>query len=71
MANIKSKRSEVEKAREEKDIEDYLNAIGQYEVKESQYADDRCVSRGCLSPNEELFATSGWSGIWGRSRRQC
>ena len=68
MANIKSKRSEVEKAREEKDIEDYLNAIGQYEVKESQYADDRCVSRGCLSPNEELFATSGWSGIckvWG------
>lgn len=26
------------------------------------------MSRGCLAPNEELFATSGWSGvakIWG------
>lgn len=50
------------------DLEDYVNSIGPYEVQESQYADDRCVSRGCLSPDEELFATSGWSGIcrvWG------
>jgi U4/U6 small nuclear ribonucleoprotein PRP4 len=64
----KMKRNEVDRVREERDIEEYLNKIGPYEVKESQYADDRCVSRGCLSPNEELFATSGWSGIckvWG------
>ena len=35
---------------------------------ESQYADERCVSRGCLSPDETMLATSGWSGdckIWG------
>ena len=37
---------------EEKQFEDYINSIGPYEVKESQYADDRCVSRGCLSPDE-------------------
>jgi hypothetical protein len=29
------KRSEVERAREEQEVEDYLNGIGQYEVKES------------------------------------
>lgn len=49
-------------------VEEFVNSIGPYEVQESQYADDRCVSRGCLSPDEELFATSGWSGIcrvWG------
>ncbi len=49
-------------------VEEYVNQIGPYEVQESQYADDRCVSRGSLSPDEELFATSGWSGIcrvWG------
>jgi U4/U6 small nuclear ribonucleoprotein PRP4 len=48
--------------------EDFVNGIGPYVVKESQYADTRCVSRGCLSPDEQLFATSGWSGncnIWG------
>lgn len=64
----KMKQTELDRLREERDIEEYLNAIGNYEVKESQYADDRCVSRGALSPNEELFATSGWSGlckVWG------
>ena len=37
-------------------------------MQESQSADERCVSRGCLSPDEELFATAGWSGtcrVWG------
>ena len=51
-----------------REYEDYVNTIGPYIVKESQYADDRCVSRGTLSPDEELFATSGWSGeckVWG------
>lgn len=56
------KQNEMDRAREEKDIEDYLNGIGHYTVKESQYADERCASRGTLSPNEELFAVSGWSG---------
>lgn len=50
------------------EVEEFVNSIGPYVVQESQYADDRCVSRGALSPDEELFATSGWSGacrIWG------
>ena len=50
------------------EIENLANKVGPYVVQESQYADDRCVSRGTLSPDEELFATSGWSGIcrvWG------
>jgi len=50
------------------DLEQFANDLGPYELVESQYADDRCVSRGALSPDEELFATSGWSGIcrvWG------
>ena len=45
-----------------------MNAIGKYDVIGSQYADDRCVARGHLSPDESLFATAGWSGnckIWG------
>lgn len=49
-------------------LEEFINGIGPYTVQESQYADDRCVSRGCISPDEELFATSGWSGVcrvWG------
>ena len=50
------------------EYEAFVNSIGPYVVKESQYADDRCVSRGVLSPDDELFATAGWSGdcrIWG------
>ena len=50
------------------EVEECVNSIGSYVVQESQYADDRCVARGCLSPDEEFFATSGWSGIcrvWG------
>lgn len=53
---------------EDVSLQEYLNSVPNYDIKESQYADDRCVSRGCLSPNEELFATSGWSGdckVWG------
>ena len=49
-------------------MEEVANDIGPYLVQESQYADDRCVSKGTLSPDEELFATAGWSGIcrvWG------
>lgn len=68
IAEQKRRRAEIDRLAEEKDIEEYLNSIPTYEVKESQYADDRCVSRGTLSPDEELFATSGWSGIckvWG------
>lgn len=50
------------------DLEAQANTFGHYTVTESQYADDRCVSRGSLSPDETLFATSGWSGdckVWG------
>ena len=68
MDDARKKRAEVDRLQEEQEIEDYLNAIGPYEIKETQYADERCVSRGCLSPDEELFATSGWSGtckVWG------
>ena len=49
-------------------MQTFINSVGQYDIKESQYADTRCVSRGCLSPNEELFASAGWSGeckVWG------
>mmetsp|Transcript_1926 Transcript_1926/g.2755 ORF Transcript_1926/g.2755 Transcript_1926/m.2755 type:complete len:86 (+) Transcript_1926:546-803(+) len=49
-------------------IQGFLNSVPNYDVVESQYADTRVVSRGCLSPDEKLFATSGWSGdakVWG------
>ena len=52
---------------EDEKLQEYLNSVGQYDIQESQYADDRCVSRGCFNSNEDLFATSGWSGdskIW-------
>lgn len=62
-------RADVEKQMaEDRETENYLNSIGNYEVKESQYGDERAVSRGCIAPNEEFFATSGWSGtckVWG------
>jgi len=62
------RRENIDRLLEEKVTEDFLNSIQPYEVRESQYSDDRCVSRGALSPDEELFATSGWSGVckvWG------
>lgn len=49
-------------------LQELVNNVAPYHVTESQYADDRCVSRGCLSPAEDLFATSGWSSdckVWG------
>ena len=58
----------LSQASEFTDLEQVANGFGHYAVTESQYADDRSVSRGCLSPDEELFATSGWSGdckVWG------
>lgn len=68
LVEAKRRRAEVDRIVEEKEIEEFLNSIPPYEVKESQYGDDRCISRGVISPDEELFATSGWSGvakIWG------
>lgn len=50
------------------DVQQIANDVGPYKVTLSQFADNRCVSRGCLSPDETLFATSGWSGdckVWG------
>lgn len=61
-------RRAADRVREERELEDWVNGVGPYEVRESQYADDRCVARGALSPDEELFATAGWSGVckvWG------
>jgi len=49
---MKKRRSEIDRLQEEKDIEDFLNGIPAYDVKESQYGDDRCVSRGAISPDE-------------------
>mmetsp|Transcript_5507 Transcript_5507/g.9356 ORF Transcript_5507/g.9356 Transcript_5507/m.9356 type:complete len:159 (+) Transcript_5507:676-1152(+) len=53
---------------EDQRLFDFINGVPQYDVQESQYADTRSVSRGALSPNEDLFGTSGWSGdckVWG------
>lgn len=64
----RKRRTEIDRMKEEHEIEEFLNSIQTYEVKESQYGDDRNVSRGAISPDETLFATSGWSGtskIWG------
>lgn len=47
---------------EDEELQQFLNLVPKYEVVASQYADTRCVSRGVLSPDEKLFATSGWSG---------
>jgi len=47
---------------------DYIQKFGEYEMMASQYADERCVSRGDLSWDNQLYATSGWSGdckVWG------
>ena len=41
--------------------------LGDYELKVAQFADDRCVARGCLSPDDSLFVTAGWAGsarVW-------
>jgi U4/U6 small nuclear ribonucleoprotein PRP4 len=48
-------------------LQDFLNSVPQYDIIASQYVDTRCVSRGDLSTDGSLFATSGWSGdckIW-------
>jgi U4/U6 small nuclear ribonucleoprotein PRP4 len=53
---------------EELKYEEYISKFGDYDIIASQFADDRCVSRGDLSYNNELYATSGWSGeckVWG------
>lgn len=53
---------------EEHKYDEYINSFGEYEIVASQYADERCVSRGDLSYDNELFATAGWSGdckVWG------
>ena len=58
----------MDRLQEDEEIEQYLNSIEPYYVLETQSGDDRCVSRGAISPNEEFFATSGWSGkckVWG------
>lgn len=68
LGNLRKRRAEIDRLKDEQEIEEFLNSIKPYEVKESQYGDDRNVSRGALSPDQELFATSGWSGvckIWG------
>ena len=49
------------------ELQNFYNSIGDFDVWQSQYADDRCVSRGVLSDDESLLATSGWSGdakVW-------
>lgn len=48
--------------------EAYISTIGEYDIVASQYADERCVSRGDLSYDNQFYATSGWSGdckVWG------
>ena len=52
---------------EDRQLEDKLNSVANYDIKESQYADERCVSRGVFSPDQSMFGTSGWSGdckVW-------
>lgn len=50
------------------EYDDYLGKLDNFSIIASQYADNRCVSRGCFSPDYQLFGTSGWSNtckIWG------
>jgi hypothetical protein len=65
----RKRRIETDRLEIEQDVDDFIGGIGNYTIAASQYADTRAVSRGVLSPNEELFATSGWSGyckVWGK-----
>jgi len=64
----KKHRAEVDRIEESIEYDNFLKTLDNYTVVASQYADDRCVSRGTFSPDYELFATSGWSSvckIWG------
>lgn len=47
----------------------YLTVFsGEYKILHSEFGDDRTISHGYLSPEEDLFLTAGWSGVcklWG------
>lgn len=58
----KAERAELNRQEDEKKYQEEIQSFPQYELEATQYADERAVSRGALSPDESLFATSGWSG---------
>lgn len=68
LEKCKRQRLILDRLDDELKYEEYITSFGEYDIIASQYADERCVSRGHLSPDNELFATSGWSGdckVWG------
>lgn len=68
LAKSKRMRLITDRIDEELKYDEYVSEFKQYDIVASQYADERCVSRGDLSPNEEFYATAGWSGdckVWG------
>ncbi len=78
MARIqREKRARLEEDRFEsaKEYADkVVGEVGDYELKVSQYADERCVARGCLSPDDSHFVTAGWEGkarVWRIPECEC
>ena len=64
----KKKRVEKDRIVESAEYDQYISRFTEYKINASQYGDDRCIAKGCLSPDESLFATAGWSGlckVWG------
>ena len=69
MLNAKRNHAEKDRLVEAEEYDNYISMFsGGYKILGSEYGDDRLISRGCLSPDEELFITTGWSGVckvWG------
>lgn len=58
----KIKRMTIDPIEEEEMVEKEVAKIFDFEISMCQFADSSCVSRGCFSPDQKYFATSGWSG---------
>lgn len=58
----KIKRLTIDPIQEEALIDKELEQIQNYEIETTEFGDSSCISRGVLSPDDSIFAISGWSG---------
>lgn len=69
LEKARKRHAERDRLAEAEEYEKYLTTFsGGYKIVGSEYGDDRFISRGCLSPDEQLFVTAGWSNVckvWG------
>jgi len=64
LSKAKKRYTERDRLAEAEAYDKYLTIFsGGYKILHSEFGDDRFISRGCLSPKEDLFVTAGWSNI--------